>query len=181
MPPATLLLAGLALLGVAACGDDDAGSGTATTTTTAATTTTGSAGGDVVPPDACTLVPDAAAVSGLDLGEPAPDGDERRRVCAFAAREPGQVGLTVAVQGGDRFDEKAEQSESIVGPGDPVEGIGDRALFFFADDDIPEGVGGMLVAVGDLTIEVTLQGIGEDAMREAATALADLATANLHS
>jgi hypothetical protein len=173
MTPRTACFVALALLGWAACGDDDAATGDARATTTTA------AGTAAAPlPDACDLVPDAAGVSGLTLGEPAPAGDERRRVCAYS----GTPGLTVAVEGGDRFEEKAQRSEEALGdPGEEITGLGDRARFFFSDADIPEGVGGMLVEVGDRTLEVTLQGLDEDAMRDAATALAEVATANLHS
>ncbi|MBA2326751.1 MAG: hypothetical protein H0V95_08935 [Actinobacteria bacterium] len=162
------------------CGDDADDGATATTAEAGADDATTPGEGGPALPDACGLVPDAAAVSGLDLGEGAPDGDDRRRVCAFSATEPGQVGLTVAVQGGKRFDQKTAQSESALGvEGEPVDGIGDRALFFFSDEDLPEGVGGVLVGVRDLTLEVTLQGLDEVTMRRAATALAELAVSNL--
>jgi hypothetical protein len=161
------------------CGDDADDGSTATTTEAGTDDATSSEGGTALP-DACDLVPDAAGVSGLDLAEGSPDGDDRRRACAFSATEPGQVGLTVAVQGGSRFDQKAVQSESALGvEGEPVDGIGDRALFFFSDEDIPEGVGGVLVGVGDLTLEVTLQGLDEATMRRAAMALAEHAVGNL--
>ena len=172
---AVLLTAAAVLTG---CGDDADDGTTVTTTEAGADAPTGEGGGAL--PDACGLVPDAAAVSGLDLAEGSPDGDDRRRVCAFSATEPGQIGLTVAVQGGSRFDQKAAQSESALGvEGEPVDGIGDRALFIFSDEDIPEGVGGVLVGVRDLTLEVTLQGLDEVTMRQAATALAEHAVGNL--
>ena len=177
-PRRATAIALLLALPLAACGDDGESADVTSTTTT-----TAGADADAVPTvpldDACALVPDAAEVSGLALGDPAPDGDERRRVCAFPALEEGEVGLTVAVQAGSRFDEKAEQSAEAVGEGEPVDGIGDRALFFFSDEDLPEGVGGLLVAVGDLTLEVTLQGIDEPTMREAAVAIGEAAVARL--
>ena len=161
------------------CGDDADDATTATTAVAGTDETPTGTGGEPLP-DACDLVPDAAAVSGLDLAEGSPDGDDRRRVCAFSATRSGQVGLTVAVEGGSRFDEKAAQSESALGvEGEPVDGIGQRALFFFSDEDIPEGVGGVLVGVRDLTLEVTLQGLDEGTMRRAATALAEHAVSNL--
>jgi hypothetical protein len=177
--PLTTVLFTVAVV-LTGCGDDtDGGTTAATAATGTDDATTPSAGGTALP-DACGLVPDAAAVSGLDLAEGSPDGDDRRRVCAFSATDPGQIGLTVAVQGGNRFDQKAAQSESALGAeGEPVDGIGDRALFFFSDEDIPEGVGGVLVGVRDLTLEVTLQGLDEVTMRRAATALAEHAVSSL--
>jgi len=157
-----------------ACGDDGddqivAPADDETTTTTAA--------GEL--PDACELVPDAATTTGLDIPEGAQVGNEERSVCAHTVGADGEIGLTLAVQGGSRFDEKAEQSEAATGPGEAVDGVGDRALFFYDDEDIPEGVGGVLVEVGDLTVDVTLQGLDEATMRDAAVALAEEATANL--
>jgi hypothetical protein len=178
MTPRRSFLAALVLtLPLVACGDDDETAEAPETTTTASDTTEEPA---ALPEDACALVPDAAEVSGLELSEPAPDGDERRRVCAFSAVEDGQVGLTVAVQGGSRFDEKAEQSEASLGdPGEEIDGLGDRALFFFSDEDIPEGVGGLLVELGDVTLEVTLQDLEEAAMRDAAVAIGTAAVERL--
>jgi hypothetical protein len=174
---AAVLLATLVLAG---CGDDDPTVETAPTTPAESDDPTDTAVATVPVENACELVPEAAATSGLDLAGGVPDGDERRRVCAFTAADEGQPAATVAVQGGSRFDEKAQLStESLGHPGEPVEGVGDRALFFFADDDIPEGVGGVLVEVGDLTLEVTLQNVDEEPMRAAATALAELAVSNL--
>lgn len=168
--PRRRILLALVALALAACGDDGGDGAGATTTTAPAPAPL---------PDACDLVPDAAAASGLALGAPVADGNDERRVCAFSAVEEGQVGLTVAVQGGGRFDEKRQQSEASLGEAEEVDGIGDRAVFVYDDEDLPEGVGGLLVGVGDLTIEVTLQGLVEDDMREAATALGELAVSNL--
>ncbi len=131
--------------------------------------------------DACSLVPDAdvATATGLSLGEGVPGGDERRRVCTFQA-DNGDVGVTIGVESGGRFDNKAEVSQQSLGDqGEQIDDVGDRALFFFSDDDLPEGVGGVLVAVGDLTIDVTMQGLDEAMMRDASVALAELAVSNL--
>ena len=131
--------------------------------------------------DACVLVPtaDVAAALGVEVDEGVAGGDERRRVCTFQSVEPG-VGVTVGVEAGSRFDEKAEASRSSLGvDGVEVDGLGDRALFFFSDADIPEGVGGTLVGEGDLTIDVTLQGLDEPALRDASVAIATLAVSNL--
>jgi hypothetical protein len=172
-----LAAAAVLVLTLAACGDDD----TATdATTTTATTDVPQDTVPVVPlEDACELVADAAEVSGLPLAEPFTDGDERRRVCVFTPAVEGDVPLTVGVQAGSRFDEKAEQSEAATGPGEPVDGLGDEALFFYDDTDIPEGVGGVLVAVGDLTIDITVQGVDEATAREAVVAIARAAVGRL--
>ena len=137
--------------------------------------------GAILPDDACSLVPDAeaAAATGLPIGEGVPGGDERRRVCTFQS-DDGSVGITIGVEAGGRFDEKAEASRQALGEdGEDVPGLGDDALFFYSDDDLPEGVGGVLVAVGDLTVDVTMQGLDEDSMRDASVALATLAVGNL--
>jgi hypothetical protein len=142
------------------------------------TTSSGSTSGVA---DACALVPDddAATASGLSLGEGVSGGDERRRVCTFQA-DNGQLGITIGVESGGRFDDKAEVSRQSLGDeGEPIDDLGDRALFFYSDDDLPEGVGGVLVAVGDLTIDVTMQGLDEATMRDASVALAELAVSNL--
>ena len=123
--------------------------------------------------DACSLVPDAdaATATGLSVGEGVSGGDERRRVCTFQA-DNGDVGITIGVESGGRFDDKAEVSRQSLGvEGEQIDDLGDRALFFYSDDDLPEGVGGVLVAVGDLTIDVTMQGLDEarDARRQRRT------------
>lgn len=106
-------------------------------------------------------------------------GDERRRVCTFQD-ETNDVGITVGIEAGGRFDEKAELSRQSLGvEGEEVASIGDRALFFFSDEDLPEGVGGVLVAVGALTIDVTMQGLPEETMRDASINIAELAVRNL--
>lgn len=176
-----LALAALLALPLAACGDDgDGDDAVEATTTTAAPDTTVEDTVPVVPlDDACELVADAAEVSGLTLAEPFTDGDERRRVCVFTPSSDDQVPLTVGVQAGSRFDEKAEQSEAAVGPGEPVDGLGDEALFVYDDSDIPEGVGGVLVAVGDLTIDITIQGVDEATARRATVAIAEAAVSRL--
>ena len=135
----------------------------------------------ILPDDACSLVPDAeaAAATGLPIGAGVPGGDERRRVCTFQS-DDGSVGITIGVEAGGRFDEKAEASRQALGEdGEDVAGLGDDALFFYSDDDLPEGVGGVLVAVGDLTVDVTMQGLDEDTIRDASVALATLAVGNL--
>lgn len=132
-----------------------------------------------LPEDACALVGDAAAITGLDLGEPVPGGDERRRVCAFSAPTPGGIGLTVGLEAGDRFDEKAETSAAAIGELEPVNGLGDRALFGYDDADIVEGVGGVLVGIGVITVDVSLQGADEATVRGAAITIAEAAVAAL--
>lgn len=169
---ATALLL-LTLLG-AGCGDDDSESAGDDTTTTEAG---GEAEATALPEDVCALAGDAAAsaATGLTLTGAEPAGDEGRRVCTYAPADNDGVGITIGVQGGSRFDEKAATSEEAVGPGQPVEGLGDQALSFYSEEDIPEGVGGTLVAVGDLTVDVSVQGLGDEAAtREAADALAAL-------
>lgn len=160
------------LLLAAACGGDDEPE-VASTSTEAPPATEAE-----LPEDACSVIPDAAEVTGIELGAGVPAGADVRRVCA-ASTADGSVGLTFAVQSGGRFDEKAEQSEAALGEGEAVDGVGDRALFLFDDEDLPEGVGGLLVELGDLSIEVTLQGLDEAAMRDAAVALGGHAVDNL--
>jgi hypothetical protein len=100
-------------------------------------------------------------------------------VCTFQVVDRG-VGITVGVEGTDRFEEKAATSRRSLGvDGEPIDGLGDVALFFFSDEDLPEGVGGTLVAVGTITVDVTLQGLDEPALRDASVAIAELAVANL--
>jgi len=162
----------LGLLAVNACGDDaddDVGSEPTTEPTVGASPL----------PDACEVVADAAAVTGLNLAEGVQTGNELRSVCAFTAVEADLQPMTVGIEGGSRYDEKHETSEAAVGSGEPVEGIGDRAAWFYADDDVPEGVGGVLVEVDDLTIDITLQNLDEPRMRAAALAVAELAVSNL--
>lgn len=176
------LSASIALL--ASCGSDDGAAAPTTAaaaTTTAAPATTSAAGPTGQVDDACALVPtaDVAAALGTAVDEGVPGGDERRRVCTFQGTEAA-IGVTVGVEAGARFDEKADASRSSLDvDGVEVEGLGDRALFFFSDGDIPEGVGGTLVGVGDLTIDVTLQGLDEAAMRDASVGIATVAVANL--
>ena len=91
-----------------------------------------------------------------------------------------RLGITIGIESGGRFDAKAEVSRQSLGDeGEQIDDLGDRALFFYSDDDLPEGVGGVLVAVGDLTIDVTMQGLDEAQMRDASVALAELAVSNL--
>lgn len=178
-----------ASLVLAACGGDDDGGGTgeeaaASSPTTEGTTATTAAGpAATVPASACELVPADAVneATGLTLGPGAEIGDERRAVCAFSATESGGVGVTVGVEAGGRFDEKAESSQNALGDeGDPVDGLGEEALFFYDDEDTPEGLGGVLVGIGDVTVDVTVQGTGdEDATREASVAIAEMAVENL--
>jgi hypothetical protein len=182
---------GVALaLGAAACGDDDddAAADTGDTAAASAASVDDTAVDDtavddtaaplVLPDDACTLVPtdEVEAATGLALGEPAVGGDERRGVCTYSAADSGGVGVTVGVEPTDRFDEKAEASRTALGvEGEPVDGLGDEALSFFTDVDFPEGLGGVLVLVDGVTIDVTVQGAGD----EASTAAAGLAIAQV--
>lgn len=157
--------------------DPDAviGDTTSTTIDPALTTTTVALGPSDLPEDPCALVPPATVVGGTEFVLPAgvPGGDENRRVCAYTAGAAGGVGVTVGIEAGARFDEKAEASRSALGDeGEPVEGIGDQALFFFSDVDIPEGVGGVLVGIGDRTIDVTVQGLPEGELRAVAEGIA---------
>jgi hypothetical protein len=178
-PPSRALIAVvLSLFLAGACGGDDDGSTVAAPASETETESPSELEFDVaVPADACALIPDAAAVSGLVLGEPAAEGAETRKVCTFSGTEG--IPLTFAVQSGDRFDDKAAQSAEALGEGEEIDGIGDEALFFFSDEDLPEGVGGLLVGVGDLSIEVTLQGMAEGEMRDASVAIAEHALENL--
>jgi hypothetical protein len=176
-PPAVALVLVAALaLGAAACGDDgDEPAVDATTTTASEATVDGDAAS--LPADVCALADDAAAseATGLPLTGAVPGGDERRRVCTFSPADNDGVGVTIGVEAGSRFDEKAEVSEGALGAGDDVADLGDRALSFYSDGDIPEGVGGTLVAVGDLTVDVSVQGLADEAAtRAAADALAAL-------
>ena len=177
-----------ALVLVASCGDDSSASPDATTapaadatadTTGAPAATSGAASAHL--PDACAIVPttEVAAALGVAVDEGVPAGDERRRVCTFLGTEEA-IGVTVGIEPGARFEEKAEASQQSLGvDGVEVDGLGDRALFFYSDADIPEGVGGTLVAVGDLTIDVTLQGLEETALRDASVGIATLAVTNI--
>ena len=167
----------LTVLLAAACGGDGGGDDRADEVASA--TTAAAAAADL--PDACPLVPpeDVNAEAGLHLAEGAEIGDERRAVCAFSATESDGVGVTVGIEAGDRFDAKAETSEDALGAGDELDEVGDRALFFYSDDDIPEGVGGVLVATGSYTVDVSVQGLDEDRTREAAVAIAEIALATL--
>ena len=169
--PSVLVVAGLDGEAVVEASDST------TADTLAATSASGST---LVLVDACSLVPDAeaATATALIVGEGVPGGDERRRVCTFQADSG--VGITIGIESGGRFDAKAEASRQSLGvEGEQIDDVGDRALFFYSDDDLPEGVGGVLVAVGDLTIDVTMQGLDEAQMRDASVALANLAVSNL--
>jgi hypothetical protein len=65
-------------------------------------------------------------------------------------------------------------------PGTAVPGLGEQALFFYSDADLPAGVGGVLVRSGDATIDVTLQGMGDrERTRDAAVAVARVALERL--
>ena len=165
-----LFVSVLLLAAAGACGGDDDPDATTTTSEAAAVAE--------LPEDACAVIPDAASVTGLAFGAGEPAGVEKRRVCALST-DDGAVGLTFAVQSGGRFDDKASRSAAALGEGEEVDGVGDRALFFFSDEDLAEGVGGLLVEVGDLSLEVTLQGLDESAMREATVALGEHAVENL--
>lgn len=186
--PAGLLLGPVILLGAAACGgdDDDATAGTSPSPTSVASgvvtsPTVASSVAALDVDDACALVPaaDVRSVTDLAVDDGVPAGDERRRVCTFQVPDLG-VGITVGVEAGGRFDEKAEASRRSLGvDGDEIDDVGDSALFFFSDEDLPEGVGGVLVGVGDVTVDVTLQGLDEDELRHDALAIAELAVGNL--
>jgi hypothetical protein len=177
---AALALAASLALGATACGDDgdDPALDEGDTTTTEATAVPVDEGAAAaLPEDVCALADDAAAsaATGLALTGAVPGGDERRRVCTFSPADNDGVGITIGVEGGSRFDEKAEVSEGALGAGDDVADLGDRALSFYSEEDIPEGVGGTLVAVGDLTVDVSVQGLADEAAtRAAADALAAL-------
>lgn len=180
------LVLSLALaLGAASCGDDDGSEvGSAATPPTSddadVTSTTGDDEPDEsaateLPEDVCALVDGdvASEAIGGPLTGAVADGGEVRRTCVFPPMENDGIGVTIGVQSGDGFDDKAATSERALGPGEPVEGLGDRALSFYDDEDIPEGIGGTLVAVGDLTIDVSVQGLEDEAAaREASDALA---------
>jgi len=178
----TLVLAAVLALVGAACGDDDSASDAASATTqadTVSTTETPSSepGESMIPDDVCALVGDEAAseATGLELSGATADGNGIRNTCTYSARDNDGVGITVGVQSGGRFDDKAATSERALGPGEPVDDLGDRALSFYDDEDIAEGVGGTLVAVGEVTIDVSIQGLDDEAAtREAANALAAL-------
>jgi hypothetical protein len=174
-----------ALVVAASCGDGDDATSPTPAATGGSPATAGSVTAASVPAvdvaDACVVVPsaDIRSVTGFAVDDGVAAGDERRRVCTFRD-ETAAVGITVGIEAGSRFDEKAAVSQqSLDDEGEEIESLGDRALFFFSDEDLPEGVGGVLVAVGDLTIDVTLQGLPEDAMRDASANLAELAVSNL--
>ncbi len=173
----TAVAVAVAVLAVfAACGDDDDAADPVEGATT--TTTTAEAAGPL--PDACGLVADVGALVGRTVPPGAPAGNELRSSCAYPATGSGGLGITIAVEGGGRFDEKAARSTDILDdPGEDVDGVGDRARFFFADET-PAAIGGLLVGVGDLTVEITLQGLADrDELREAALALGEEAAAAL--
>jgi len=188
-----VLIAVPVLLAGSACGSADS-PGTAGTTTAAAPTTAPAAApstpdgaADVVRPadakKACALVPTAEidAATGLRFADGEGTESARRSVCAFDATRSGGTGLSVGVEPAERFAAKADASRRSVGvPGAEVPGLGERALFFYSDADLSEGVGGVLVQAGGSTIDVTLQGLGSEARtREAAVAIARVAAGNL--
>ena len=181
-----MVVGAVLLLAVTSCGEDDATSSTPAVPTTLAPSTAtppevGSAGPTPSVTDACAIVPapEVASATDLPVDDGVPAGDERRRVCTFQVADPA-VGITVGVETGGRFDEKTEASRRSLGvQGDEIDDLGDAARFFFSDEDLPEGVGGVLVAVGDLTIDVTLQGLDEAVLRRDAVAIAELAVSNL--
>ncbi|MHA6793435.1 hypothetical protein ACVGVM_07910 [Pseudonocardia bannensis] len=180
---AGLALAPALLVVATACASGDTaatpGPATATQDPAAPTGSAGSVGTGGGLPQACSLVPpgEINSASGLALAEPSPSGNERRSVCAFDTTASGGVGLSVGVEPASRFDAKAEASRNSVGvPGTEVPGLGERALFFYSDADLPEGVGGVLVSGGGSTIDITLQGVGDEARtRDAAVAIAKVA------
>lgn len=150
---------------------------TTTTVDPASTTTLSAADAGGLPADVCALIPDGTVVGGTELVLPTgvPDGNDVRRVCAYPAGEVGGVAVTVGIEDGGRFDEKAEVSRTSLGDdGEPIEGLGDRALYFFSDVDIPEGVGGVLVGIGDRTIDVTVQNLPSGELRPVAEGIAEL-------
>ncbi|WP_276968086.1 hypothetical protein [Desertimonas flava] len=153
---------------------------TETDTTDADTTDTDTTDtGTTAVADVCDFVGDDAAseATGLTLTGATADGNEVRSVCTFSPADNDGVGITIGLQSGSRFDDKAEISEEAVGPGVEVDDLGDQALWFYDDE---EDLGGTLVAVGDLTIDVTIQGLdGEAATRDAANALAALVVEGL--
>ncbi|ODU00469.1 MAG: hypothetical protein ABS81_23510 [Pseudonocardia sp. SCN 72-86] len=186
-----VLIAVPVLLAAAACGsaDDPAADGTTTTAASvpAAGPSTPDGAADVTRPaeakKACALVPTAEIDTATGLRFAGGEGTEsaRRSVCAFDAARSGGTGLSVGVEPGERFEAKAEASRRSVGvPGTDVPELGERALFFYSDADLPEGVGGVLVQAGGSTIDVTLQGLdSQSRTREAAVAIARIAVGNL--
>ncbi|CAN5189987.1 hypothetical protein BH18ACT4_BH18ACT4_05330 [soil metagenome] len=187
----------LLMLAVASCSDDDGDSG-ADSAATESSTTTGppstSSGSstetseetqpEAAPPaDACSLVPagEVNAATGLSVAEGVAVDSEQRSACAFSAETSGGVGVTVGVEAGGRFAEKADASREGLGvPGEAVAGLGDEALFFFSSELIEEGIGGVLVAEGEITIDVSMQGLlTAEATRAASIAIAEVALRNL--
>jgi hypothetical protein len=157
--------------------DDPSNTEETTDTDTTDTDTTDT--GTTAVADVCDFVGDDAAseATGLTLTGATADGNEVRSVCTYSPADNDGVGITIGLQSGSRFDDKAEISEEAVGPGVEVDGLGDQALSFYDDE---EDLGGTLVAVGDLTIDVTIQGLdGEAATRDAANALAALVVEGL--
>ena len=176
LPP--LLVGSLAVL--AACGGGGTGpaspslsSSPPVPSSAATTATTAPATGSL--PRACALVPRAELqqVTGLDFGEPGATEGTARSVCAYSATAT-TPGLTVGVEPAARFDAKAAASRSSVGvPGVEVSDLGERALFFYSRADFPEGLGGVLVEAGGATVDISLQGSGDEARtRELGLAIA---------
>jgi hypothetical protein len=123
---------------------------------------------------ACSLLPPGTTVEVLGaLPEGVAGGDDRRQVCTFSAADTGGVAITLGREEGDRFDDKVAASQNALGvDGEPVEGLGEQARFFFSDADFPEGLGGVVVLAEGRTIDVTLQGLAEPELRTAALGLA---------
>ncbi|GAA4546904.1 hypothetical protein [Pseudonocardia xishanensis] len=181
-----LLLVGM-VAGLAACaGAESAGRGDAPSSAAGApTSAAGTAGpqpGTAALPQACALVSKSELdrVTGLVFGEPAATDGATRSVCAFSATGAAP-GLTVGVEPAARFEAKAAASRSSVGvPGVEVPDLGERALFFYSDADFPQGLGGVLLQAGGATVDISLQGSGDEARtRELALAIARLALTGL--
>lgn len=171
-----LLVGAVAML--AACAGGESAPSSVAPSSAATTATPGTAG----LPQACALVPKAELdqVTGLVFGEQAATDGSARSVCAFSAIGA-TPGLTVGVEPAARFDAKAAASRSSVGvPGVEVPDLGERAVFFYSDADFPEGLGGALVQAGGATVDISLQGSGDEARtRELALAIARLVLTGL--
>ncbi|NMH95945.1 DUF3558 family protein [Pseudonocardia acidicola] len=179
---AALALAPALLIAACSGGDPTTSGGPSAAATSAGQAARSAAAGTGALPEACSLVPPAqiSAASGLEFARPAGTGGAARTVCAFGPG-PAGVGLSVGVEPAARFEAKADASRNSVGvAGTEVPGLGDRALFFYSDADLPTGVGGVLVSAGGTTLDVTLQGAGDEARtRDAAVAVAKVALSRL--